>query len=71
MMKEVIIDDKSARNFAESMMLKSVGLLGLLLLAKDCGIIDHVKLYLDSLIENGYRISLKLYNNVLNISKEI
>jgi len=32
--KRVIIDDKSARYFAESMMLKTVGLLGLLLLQK-------------------------------------
>lgn len=69
--KRVIIDDKSARYFAESMMLKSGGLVGLLMLAKDNGIIEQVKPYMDSLIENGYRISLKLYNNVLSLSKEI
>ena len=69
--KGVIIDDRSARYFAESMMLRTVGLLGLLLLAKNNGLIQYIKPFLDLLIENDYRISLKLYNQILSIAKEI
>jgi predicted nucleic acid-binding protein len=69
--KRVIIDDKSTRYFAESIMLKTAEILGVLLLAKDSDIIKEVKHFLDLLIEKGYRVSLKLYNQILIVAKEI
>lgn len=69
--KTVIIDDRSARHFAETMLLRTVGLIGILLLAKECKKIESVKKYLDVLIENGFRISIKLYNEVLKSVNEI
>lgn len=57
----VIIDDRPARNFSETMLLKSIGLIGILITAKKLGLILEVKKYLDILIEAGYRISNKLY----------
>ena len=68
--KRVIIDDRSARHFAETMLLRTVGLMGVLLLAKEYKKIESVKKYLDILIEKGFRVSVKLYNEVLKSSQE-
>lgn len=69
--KHVIIDDRSARHFADTMMLKTVGLIGLLVLAKQKHKIEAVRPYMDILIRNDYRISVKLYNQILGMAKEI
>ncbi|WP_341539685.1 DUF3368 domain-containing protein [Clostridium tyrobutyricum] len=69
--KRVIIDDRSARHFAETVLLRSIGLMGILLLAKECKKINSIKEYLDVLIENGFRMSIKLYNEVLKSAGEI
>lgn len=69
--KHVIIDDRSARHFADTMMLKTVGLIGLLVLAKQKQKVEAVRPYMDILIRNDYRISIKLYNQILAMAKEI
>ena len=69
--KRVIIDDRSARYFAETMLLRSIGLMGILLLAKEYKKIGSVKEYLDILIEKGFRMSVKLYNQILKSAGEI
>lgn len=69
--KRVIIDDRSARHFAETMLLRSIGLMGILLLAKEYKKIESVKEYLDILIEKGFRMSVKLYNQILKSAGEI
>lgn len=61
----ILIDDKAARVLAEAMLLEPTGLVGLLRLAKLTGKIDSLKDCLDKLIENNYRISKKIYNEVL------
>ncbi|MGL4344903.1 MAG: DUF3368 domain-containing protein [Cellulosilyticaceae bacterium] len=70
-LKHVIIDDRSARYFAHTMMIKTLGLIGLLLLAKQKNIIQEVKPYLDQLIERDYRVSVKLYNQILEKAEEL
>jgi len=50
---------------AEALLLEPTGLVGLLKLAKLTGKIDSLKDCLDRLIENNYRISKKIYNEVL------
>jgi Predicted nucleic acid-binding protein, contains PIN domain len=66
----VIIDDRSARNFSETMLLKSIGLIGILIAAKKIGLITEVKKYLDLLINEEYRISKKLYFEALKDAGE-
>ena len=61
----ILIDDKAARVLAEAMLLEPTGLVGLLRLAKLTGKIDSLKDCLDRLIENNYRISKKIYNEIL------
>lgn len=61
----ILIDDKAARVLAEAMLLEPTGLVGLLKLAKLTGKINSLKDCLDRLIENNYRISKKIYNEVL------
>ncbi|APM39887.1 DUF3368 domain-containing protein [Clostridium kluyveri] len=69
--KRVIIDDRSARHFAETALLRTIGLMGILLLSKEYKKIESVKKYLDVLIENGFRISVKLYNEILRSAGEL
>ncbi|MDI6605329.1 MAG: DUF3368 domain-containing protein [Thermoanaerobacteraceae bacterium] len=67
----VIIDDKPARYFAETMLLKTIGLIGILVLAKDLGKIENIRSYMDVLLQNEYRISLRLYNEILTKENEL
>lgn len=67
---DVIIDEKAARNFAEAMMLQTTGIIGILILAKKLGKLTEIKHYIDELIDNGYRISKKLYTNALKKCNE-
>lgn len=57
----VVIDDKLARDFADVMLLKSIGVIGILEIAKKFGKIDKIKNYLDKLMAEGYWLSKKLY----------
>ncbi|MDC3416823.1 DUF3368 domain-containing protein [Aquibacillus salsiterrae] len=61
----VIIDEKSARNFAETLMLKPIGLLGILKLAKQKEIINEIKPLIQLLILKKFRISKKLISQLL------
>ena len=61
----ILIDDKAARVLNQAMLLEPTGLVGFLKLAKLTGKIVSLKDCLDRLIENNYRISRKLYNEVL------
>jgi predicted nucleic acid-binding protein len=67
----VLIDDASARKTAESFSLVPIWIVGILKLAKIKGILSEVKPLLDKLIENNFRISLKLYNEILKDVNEI
>lgn len=61
----VIIDEKSARSFAKTLFLKPIGVLGILQRAKELNKINKLKPYLDILRNNGFRISNKLYYDLL------
>ncbi|KYH34013.1 hypothetical protein CLTEP_20650 [Clostridium tepidiprofundi DSM 19306] len=52
-------------------LLRSIGLMGILLLAKEYEKIESVKKYLNILTESGFRMSVKLYNQVLKLAGEI
>ena len=61
----VILDDRSARQFAIADGLHPTGTLGVLLLAREAGLIPALKTPLDALRESGFRISETLYREAL------
>lgn len=67
----VIIDEKPARRLADTLMLNSIGTVGLLLVAKKKGRITEVKSYLDGMISNHFRISENLYKYALSQAGEL
>lgn len=68
---DVVIDERAARSFAEAMLLQSVGIIGVLIIAKKIGKINEIKKYLDLLIVSNYRISKKLYESALKKAEEL
>jgi uncharacterized protein len=67
----LLIDDLKGRKYAEKLGLVVVGSVGILIRAKEKGIINEVKPYLDKLIEvAGAWISPALYRSAINQAKE-
>lgn len=60
-----IIDERAARRMASEFLVDTIGILGILSLAKQRGIINCIKPDLDCLRENGYRIAESLYRQIL------
>lgn len=57
----VLLDENNARLIAKQMSIPHVGLLGVLLEAKNQGHILEIKSYLDRLISNNFWLSKKVY----------
>lgn len=68
--RTVVIDDRSARNLAEALLFTTIGVIGILLLAKRTKKITEIRPYLDDLMQGGYRISKKLYDGTLERAGE-
>ncbi len=68
--KSVILDDKQARNIAKRMKLKVIGTVGILINAKNAGIIHAMKPIIEDLERNNFYISENLKNEALKIAKE-
>lgn len=66
-----IIDDLAARKMANELLIDTIGLVGILCLAKKEGLIGNVKKEIDKLRDSGYYISDKLYRDILQKVKEI
>ena len=65
------MDERKGRNVALRFGLKFIGLLGVLMEAKNKGLIQEVKPLLDALISKaGFWISPQLYNRVLESAGE-
>jgi len=67
----VIIDDAAARQFAKTIGIKSLGTLGVLLLAKRRGVIKSVKPAISKLQETGLWLSEDLIRMVLKEAGEL
>lgn len=68
----LLIDEAKGRKKAMSLGINVVGILGLLIEAKEKGLIPHVKEILDDLrVKGGFWIKEDLYNIVLKRVKEI
>lgn len=66
----IILDDDKARKVAISEGLNVIGLLILLIWAKEKGVIKKVKPLIDKLKQEGFFISEDLYQNVIQKAKE-
>jgi predicted nucleic acid-binding protein len=66
----VILDDRPARRLAQSLGLTVIGTLGILLAAKQRQLIATVQPSLDALLQHDFRISQRLYEQVLLDAQE-
>ncbi len=68
---ELLIDERLGRREATLLGLSIIGVLGVLLIAKRRGLIRAVQPVIDALIaQAGFRVSSKLYEEVLNAAGE-
>jgi predicted nucleic acid-binding protein len=64
------LDDLQVRQLAEAVGLRVIGTLGILLLAKRAGLIATVRPLVDAVMAQGFRLSLELYRDVLELAGE-
>jgi predicted nucleic acid-binding protein len=64
------LDDLRARQLAEAMGLKVVGTLGILLHAKNADLISIVQPLIDDVVAQGFRLSVDLYRDALELAGE-
>jgi hypothetical protein len=67
----VILDDRKARRLAEKEGLKVSGLLALIIMAKEKGIIKRVRPIVDELQSHSFFVGKDLYIEILKLSGEI
>jgi len=66
----LVLDDLKGRKEAEKLGFKITGTLGVLFKAKQLGIINELKVYLEKLKNVGFRISEKIETEILKRSNE-
>jgi predicted nucleic acid-binding protein len=64
------LDDLQARQLAEALGIQVVGLLGILLRAKQADFIPSIRSPLDAMITQGFRLAPDLYQDVLKLANE-
>lgn len=67
----VLVDDRGARRWARARDLPIVGTVGVLLRAKDQGVVARVRPVLDALVATGLYLSDALYREVLETAGEL
>jgi len=65
-----ILDDKLAREYAKHLGLKITGTLGVLVKAKERGLVKSVTPFMDAMIQNEIYISNALYENIKKLTSE-
>ena len=66
----VIIDEYAGRRYAKMLDINVIGTLGILLKAKEAGLIQQIKPLLDLFIEHNRYIDKKLYEKILQLASE-
>jgi predicted nucleic acid-binding protein len=66
----LLIDEKTGRKYAENYGIKIIGTLGILLRAKQSGLIDTIKPDIEVLRKSTIRISNQLYSHILALAGE-
>ena len=70
--QRILLDEREARQIAQSLGLQVIGTLGILLLAKNQQIIPQVQPLLDAMIDTAqYWVSAALYQQVLRQAGEV
>jgi predicted nucleic acid-binding protein len=64
------MDDSRARQLAEAMGLRVTGTLGILLRAKQAGLISAVEPLLDDITAQGFHLDPELHRDVLRLAGE-
>ncbi len=67
---EAVIDDRAAKNAANSLNIPVRGTLGIILLAKKEGRLSQVKPFLEQLVQIGFRVSPAILATVLQLAGE-
>jgi predicted nucleic acid-binding protein len=67
---QILIDERLARRKTTQLEFKTIGTLGILLLAKSSGLIPSVRIYLDRLQSTPFRMSPSLYADILRRANE-
>lgn len=66
----VLMDERAARRKLEALGIDKIGTLGILLKAKETGLLESVKPEMDKLRSKGFRISKRVYEEVLELAGE-
>ncbi|MBO9632080.1 MAG: DUF3368 domain-containing protein [Chitinophagaceae bacterium] len=66
----IILDDQKARRLAEKLHLNYTGTLGILVRAKESGIIAQVKPFLEKIQATNFRLSDTVFLEVLKLTNE-
>lgn len=66
----IILDDMKARKIADSLQLKIIGTLGIIVKGKISGDLDSIKPLLEKLQKTNFRISDELINKALELANE-
>ena len=66
----IILDDRQARRVGQNMGLRVIGTVGILILAKQRGILSTVKPVLQNLDDTGFYISAALKKEALRVAEE-
>jgi len=66
----VILDDRLAQKVARSLELKTTGTAGILIMAKEKGLIEYIKPYIDKLIDAGFYLAPEHRKTILNEADE-
>jgi predicted nucleic acid-binding protein len=67
----LLIDERKGTFLANELGITTIGLLGVLIVAKENNFISSVKILLDKLIENNFWLSNKLYQQILKSANEL
>lgn len=66
----ILLDDLPARRIARTLNVTVTGTVGVLLVAKRHGVIEHVRPSLDALMTEGFFVGAELYDEVLQLADE-
>ncbi|MBI5192401.1 MAG: DUF3368 domain-containing protein [Nitrospirae bacterium] len=66
----LILDDLAARKVAGELGINITGVIGILLEAKEKGLIQNLKEYLDKMLKHDFRISKATYDLAIELAKE-
>lgn len=67
---QLLIDERPARRFAVSCQLPVIGTVGVLVLAKQQGVIENIREILNAMTAKGMRIGPRLYQQALALAQE-